>query len=73
MVDIYYFQIDDWITNITTVYSKMAKVVEVGKSYEGRTIRLIEVILNELFFRVFQKSDFDSEEFRIPSRIEISQ
>jgi hypothetical protein len=51
----------------------MAKVVEVGKSYEGRTIRLIEVILNELFFRVFQKSDFDSEEFRIPSRIEISQ
>lgn len=54
MVDIYYFQIDDWITNITTVYSKMAKVVEVGKSYEGRTIRLIEVILNELFFRVFK-------------------
>jgi hypothetical protein len=35
----------------------MAKVVEVGKSYEGRTIRLIEVILDELFFRVFQKSD----------------
>lgn len=36
-------QINDWITNITTVYADKAKVIEVGKSFEGRPIRLIQV------------------------------
>ncbi|XP_063403497.1 carboxypeptidase B-like [Mytilus trossulus] len=35
--------INDWITNITTVYSNITKAVEVGKSFEGRTIRLIKI------------------------------
>lgn len=49
--------INDWITNITTLYAKMATAIEVGKSYEGRTIRLIQIDTG----KVQQKNGFFME------------
>ncbi|XP_063440738.1 carboxypeptidase B-like [Mytilus trossulus] len=49
--------INDWITNITTVYADKAKVIEVGKSFEGRPIRLIQIDTG----KVQQKNGFFME------------